>query len=259
MGIQAQQYDPSSPCPNLPHPPSSFEKNLVRCPPNSPRIVAHPAVRGFVDGLQKATFPSPSAIQTTVLPAFTLARFSAASPCDPSLGTRLPFPSPISKWYSSLRGFRNLSAKPEAKRFGHPNQKRCPQNKGQGNKDPKNVLGPDSIPDHAGDDGDKSIYRVLGESSQRAIVLDQRGQIDFGDGGPCAPHFREVRMLDGENWSAKLPQQNHGWPKILRRSDARRQTRSPSDNHSTGFSRNLNCGQITIVVPSSQLVAATRF
>jgi len=51
------------------------------------RIVAHPAIRGFVDGLQKATFPSPPAIQATGLPAITLAGLSPASACGPSLGT----------------------------------------------------------------------------------------------------------------------------------------------------------------------------
>jgi len=59
------------------------------------RIVAHPAIRGFVDGLQKATFPSPPAIQATGLPAFTLAGLSPASACDPSLGTLLAMPDPI--------------------------------------------------------------------------------------------------------------------------------------------------------------------
>ena len=53
------------------------------------RIVAHPAIQGFVDGLQKATFPSPPAIQATGLPAFTLAGLSPASACGPSLGTRI--------------------------------------------------------------------------------------------------------------------------------------------------------------------------
>ena len=51
------------------------------------RIVAHPAPRGFVDGLQKVTFPSPPAIQATGLPAVTLAGLSPASACSPSLGT----------------------------------------------------------------------------------------------------------------------------------------------------------------------------
>jgi hypothetical protein len=56
------------------------------------RIVAHPSIRGFVDGLQNATFPSPPAIQATGLPAFTPAGLSPASACDPSLGTLLPLP-----------------------------------------------------------------------------------------------------------------------------------------------------------------------
>ena len=51
------------------------------------QIVAHPAIRGFVDGLQKATFPSPPAIQATGLPAFTLAGLPPANACGPSLGT----------------------------------------------------------------------------------------------------------------------------------------------------------------------------
>ena len=51
------------------------------------RIVAHPASRGFVDGLQKVTFPSPPAIQATGLPAVTLTGLSPASACGPSLGT----------------------------------------------------------------------------------------------------------------------------------------------------------------------------
>jgi len=51
------------------------------------RIVAHPATRGFVDGLQKVTFPLPPAIQATGLPAVTLAGLSPASVCGPSLGT----------------------------------------------------------------------------------------------------------------------------------------------------------------------------
>ena len=59
------------------------------------QIVAHPAIRGFVDGLQKATFPSPPAILATGLPAFTLAGLSPASACGPSLGTQLLKPDPI--------------------------------------------------------------------------------------------------------------------------------------------------------------------
>jgi hypothetical protein len=62
------------------------------------RIVAHPAIRGFVDGLQKATFPSPPAIQATGLPAFTLAGLSPASACGPSLGTRR-----VKHWRSGSR------------------------------------------------------------------------------------------------------------------------------------------------------------
>ena len=60
------------------------------------QIVAHPAIRGFVDGLQKATFPSPPAIQATGLPAFTLAGLPPASACGPSLGTHILKPDPIS-------------------------------------------------------------------------------------------------------------------------------------------------------------------
>jgi len=58
------------------------------------QIVAHPAIRGFVDGLQKATFPSPPAIQATGLPAFTPAGLPPASACSPSLGTQLLLPDP---------------------------------------------------------------------------------------------------------------------------------------------------------------------
>ena len=58
------------------------------------QIVAHPAIRGFVDGLQKATFPSPPAIQATGLPALTLAGLPPASACGPSLGTQLPWSDP---------------------------------------------------------------------------------------------------------------------------------------------------------------------
>jgi hypothetical protein len=50
------------------------------------RIVAHPAIRGFVEGLQKATSPAPPAIQATGLPAFALAGLSPASACGPSQG-----------------------------------------------------------------------------------------------------------------------------------------------------------------------------
>jgi hypothetical protein len=65
--------------------------------PVTTRIVAHPALRGFVDGLQKATFPSPPAIQATGLPTVTLAGLPPASACGPSLGTLKsrfdPFPT----------------------------------------------------------------------------------------------------------------------------------------------------------------------
>ena len=51
------------------------------------RKLAHPAIQGFVDGLQKATFPSPPAIQATWLWLFAMAGLAPASVCDPSLGT----------------------------------------------------------------------------------------------------------------------------------------------------------------------------
>jgi hypothetical protein len=51
------------------------------------RKFAHPAIRGFVDGLQKATLPSPPAIQATWLWLFAMAGLAPASVCGPSLGT----------------------------------------------------------------------------------------------------------------------------------------------------------------------------
>jgi hypothetical protein len=51
------------------------------------RKLAHPAIQGFVDGLQKATFPSPPAIQATWLWLFAMAGLAPASVCGPSLGT----------------------------------------------------------------------------------------------------------------------------------------------------------------------------
>ena len=51
------------------------------------RIVAHAALRHFVDGLQKVTFPSPPAIQATWLPAFTMTGLAPVSRRYPSLGT----------------------------------------------------------------------------------------------------------------------------------------------------------------------------
>lgn len=55
------------------------------------RIVAHAALRHFVDGLLKVTFPSPPAIQAIWLPAFAITELSPVSKRYPSLGT------PISK------------------------------------------------------------------------------------------------------------------------------------------------------------------
>jgi hypothetical protein len=50
------------------------------------QIVAHQPYTGFVDGLQKATSPSPPAIQATWLPALTMTGLSPASMHCPSLG-----------------------------------------------------------------------------------------------------------------------------------------------------------------------------
>ena len=51
------------------------------------RIFAHQPYADFVDGLQKATFPSPPAIQATWLPAFTMTGLSPVRLHCPSLGT----------------------------------------------------------------------------------------------------------------------------------------------------------------------------
>ncbi|MFZ3138824.1 MAG: hypothetical protein WA126_15700 [Thermodesulfovibrionales bacterium] len=51
------------------------------------RIFAHRPYADFVDGLQKAMFPSPPAIQATWLPAFAMTGLSPVRLHCPSLGT----------------------------------------------------------------------------------------------------------------------------------------------------------------------------
>ncbi|GAN32414.1 group II intron maturase-specific domain-containing protein [Candidatus Brocadia sinica] len=59
------------------------------------RIVAHAALRHFVDGLQKVTFPSPHAIQATWLPAFAMTGLAPVSRHYPSLGTLIDRLNPV--------------------------------------------------------------------------------------------------------------------------------------------------------------------
>ena len=74
--------------------------------------VLYYAIQGFVDRLQKATFPSPPAIQASGLPALTLAGLSPASTCDPSLG------APVSLVRSQLQLSLSLPFQ-TAKQFLH--------------------------------------------------------------------------------------------------------------------------------------------